>query len=97
MIAGGLGAFIYDRIFSTRSMLRSGNSKDGKEFNKMDMSNEIYINEASSIEHSKLWTGVEIQEQSYGAVLFRNYIILHVYVYMHRLILVNPFQVHENK
>lgn len=54
MIGGGLGAFIYDRIFSTRSMLRSGGSKEGKEFNKMGMSKEVYINEASSIEHSEL-------------------------------------------
>ena len=36
----------------------------------------------------------EIQEQSYGAVLFRNYTAC---IIMHKLILVNPMQVHENK
>ena len=80
MIGGGLGAFIYDRIFSTRSVLRSGGSKEGKEFNKMDMSKEVYINEASSIEHSELWTGVEVQEQSYSAVILR-IILYYMYIY----------------
>nr|XP_022290602.1 aquaporin-like isoform X3 [Crassostrea virginica] len=52
MIGGGLGAFIYDRIFSTRvckSMLRGCSSKKEKEFNKIDMSNEVF-----RVENSKL-------------------------------------------
>ena len=52
MIGGGLGAFIYDRIFSTRvckSMLRGCSSKKEKKFNKIDMSNEVF-----RVENSKL-------------------------------------------
>ncbi|XP_061194299.1 aquaporin-like [Saccostrea echinata] len=54
MIGGALGAFIYDRVFSTRvckNILHGCNSQERKD---LDISKEIRVNEAFTIENSKL-------------------------------------------
>lgn len=57
MIGGALGAFIYDRVFSTRvcrNLLHGCNSKESKDSINAKMPKEIYVNEAFTVENSKL-------------------------------------------